>query len=736
MRFTNGTWDVKEGIKINSAVEVSKLTVLEAQQSGVGGLDSKSKALRALCTTRHVRHRGDTLNKPTITVEVASPGASGCKDVLELRAYHFRGKPVSKEPRFERFPDFNGSVPSELIPEDSLHTGRSNEPLFMTTSNVDPLYRPTLGPSGHIQGYMAISFSIAPGETIYGLGERFGPFVKNGQVVDIWHEDGGTDSPIGYGVFVDSSDIISFEVQSERMDKVQISLPDEQIRVLIINGPHPKRILELYTAITGRPPIPAPWTFGLWLTTSFLTSYDEDTVTNFLDGLDQRNIPLTVFHFDCFWMKAHQWCDFEFDKDYFPDAASFIQRLHKRGLKICVWINSYIGQESPLFLEGDEKGYFIKKLDGSTWQSDRWQAGIAIVDFTNPAATRWYQSYLAKLIDMGVDAFKTDFGERIPWDNVKFHDGSHPRLAHNYYTHLYNQAVFDIMVEKRGIEQACVFARSATVGGQRYPVHWGGDCSTLWTGMAEALRGSMSLGLAGFGFSATDIGGFKAPGDRFVSPDPALYKRWVQWGLLASHSRLHGSTTYRVPWEIEPDSPESSLVLKAAVELKHRLMPYIMSAAQEAHETGVPLLRALFIEFPEDPCSWKVDLQYMFGSNLLVAPIFNPEGEVTYYVPKGRWVGLLDKIERVGPRWFTETYDFFSLPILLREGTAIVLGTQSRTPEYDLMKDGYEVITNKANEISIKIPHGRSLITVRLAQGRTWAIDSRGGMKAGMLTTL
>ncbi|KIJ55857.1 glycoside hydrolase family 31 protein [Sphaerobolus stellatus SS14] len=520
---------------------------------------------------------------------------------------------------------------------------------------------------------MSICFSLSPGETFYGLGERFGPFIRNGQAIDMWHEDGGTDSPIaykdvpflisskGYGIFVDSADIVSFEVQSERMDKVQISLPGEHLRVLIINGPHPKRILELYTAITGRPSIPAPWTFGLWLTTSFLTSYDEETVTGFLDGLEQREIPLSVFHFDCFWMRGHQWCDFEFDKDYFPDAPKFLERLHARGLKICVWINSYIGQESPLFDEGEQKGYFIKRLDGSTWQTDRWQAGMAIVDFTNPDAKRWYQSHLARLMDMGVDAFKTDFGERIPWDKVKFFDGSDPRIHHNYYTQLYNQAVFEIMVEKRGLEQACLFARSATAGGQRFPVHWGGDCSTLWTGMGEALRGSISLGLAGFGFSATDIGGFKAPGDRAVAPEPALYKRWVQWGLLASHSRLHGSTTYRVPWEIEPDSSEASEVLKAAVELKHRLMPYILAAAKQANETGIPILRAMFLEFPEDPTCWKLDLQYMFGSDLLVAPIFSEDGEITYFVPKGRWVGLLDKKERIGPRGRTMIFSLKAL---------------------------------------------------------------------------
>jgi alpha-D-xyloside xylohydrolase len=310
---------------------------------------------------------------------------------------------------------------------------------------------------------MAVSMGLSPGEYFYGLGERFTPFVKNGQAVDIWHEDGGTDSPIGYknipfylssrgyGVFVDSTDWVSFEIQSERIDKVQIVVRGESIRLLVIHGPTPKDVLERYTAILGRPPIPPAWTYGLWLTTSFTTTYDEKTVSSFVEGLAKvcmpvditildapsyktvlkRDIPLSVFHFDCFWMKGHQWCDFEFDEEYFPDPEGFLQRLHDRGLKTCVWINPYIAQESGIFAEGDEKGYFLKRSDGTTWQTDRWQAGMAIVDFTNPEATKWYKGHLTRLLKMGVDSFKTDFGERIPFEGIQYFDGSDPHVAHN-----------------------------------------------------------------------------------------------------------------------------------------------------------------------------------------------------------------------------------------------------------------------------------------------------------------
>lgn len=275
--------------------------------------------------------------------------------------------------------------------------------------------------------------------------------------------------------------------------------------------------------------------------------------------LAKRNIPLSVFHFDCRWMKELEWCNFDWDKSKFPDPEGLLKKLHDRGLKVCVWINSYIGQKSPLFEEGAKNGYFIKNEDGSVWQWDKWQAGMAIVDFTNPEATKWYQGYLKKLVAMGVDCFKTDFGERIPTEGVKYYDGSDPELMHNYYTYLYNKAVYDVLVETKGADRAILFARSATVGGQRFPVHWDGDCSSNYPSMAESLRAGLSFGMSGFGYWSHDIAGFEDQ----ASPD--LYKRWTQFGLLSSHSRYHGSTPTRCrgctvtrPWTWPANSPSSS----------------------------------------------------------------------------------------------------------------------------------------------------------------------------------
>src|SRR5699024_7696744 len=309
--------------------------------------------------------------------------------------------------------------------------------------------------------YIHEQLSLGVGEVVYGLGERFGPFTKNGQTVDIWNADGGTSSeqaykivPFyltnrGYGVLVNHPGHVSYEVGSETVERVQFSVAGESLEYFVVAGGSPEGVLERYTALVGRPAAVPAWSYGLWLSTSFTTDYDEQTVTRFIEGMADRDIPLDVFHFDCFWMREFNWCDFEWDPRVFPDPEGMLARLHERGLRVCVWLNPYIGQRSPLFAEGKERGYFVRRPDGSVWQWDMWQAGMALVDFTNPAATAWYQDHLRRLVGQGIDAFKTDFGERIPVD-VEFFDGSSPERMHNLYAQLYNQAVFEVLAQERG----------------------------------------------------------------------------------------------------------------------------------------------------------------------------------------------------------------------------------------------------------------------------------------------
>ncbi|KAL3476262.1 glycosyl hydrolases family 31-domain-containing protein [Aspergillus californicus] len=711
MKFTEGMWLLREGIRIDWMSNVERTTI--------------EKETVNLLLNKFQRHRGDTLNSPTVSARVTSP----LEGIIGVKLVHWAGG-LDNGPHYELN---TSSGHTQITHEDnsldytsgplklSVNTAPNEMGFAFSSQPKGKLTGNSFRSIGYVgdqtteksrfqdgifferQGYMLAELDVGVGEKLYGLGERFGPFVKNGQRVDIWNEDGGTSSELayknipfyissrGYGVFVNNPGKVSLELQSERTTRVNISIPGEELEYFIVQGSTPKEILGRYTALTGTPSLVPAWSYNLWLTTSFTTNYSEQTVTSFLDGFRDRDLPLGVFHFDCFWMKSYQWCDFEFDSDMFPDATGYLQRLKKRGLKLSIWINPYVGQASPLFEIGKKEGYFIKRTDGSVWQWDLWQAGMAVIDFTNPAACIWYTNHLNRLMDMGIDTFKTDFAERIPAKGIKYHDNSDPARMHNYYALLYNKIVYEAMTAVSGKSNSLLFARSTSVGGQKYPVHWGGDCESTYEAMAESLRGGLSLSLAGYIFWASDIGGFEG------TPPPALYKRWVQFGLLSSHSRLHGSSSFRVPWIYGEDCSD---VLRDCVKRKISLTPYLLAEALTGHKTGVPLMRPMFVEFPEDLNTYSLDTQYMFGSNLLVAPVFSDNGAVTFYVPRtpedgqGSWVSWFDREKTYeSGRWYTETHGFETLPILVRPGSVTPVNLKLKAPEEDAL-DGLEVLVN------------------------------------------
>ena len=676
MKFNDGYWLLREGVTARYATEALDVRT-----------ETESVSIAVL--TRPVEHRGSHLNTATITVDLSAPAP----DVIAVRASHFISE-VEPAPRFELTESpadarvepgeatlrlVSGRLAAEAAVAGEWSLAFSGDGAPLTGSGVRSLA--SMSDVAH-GDFMVERLELPVGTNVYGFGERFTPFVKNGQVVETWNEDGGTASEqayktlpffvtdAGYGVFVNSPARVSFEVASEVVSAVQFSVPGDQLEYLVIYGPSPAEIVRKYTALTGRPALPPRWSFGLWLSTSFLTDYDEPTVTALVEGMAERDIPLSVFHFDCYWMRPLQWCDFEWDRDAFPEPEEMLRRLGQRGLRRSVWINPYIGQRSPLFHEAAEAGFLVRRSDGSVWQWDMWVAGMALVDFTNPAARSWFAGKVQALLDSGVDAVKTDFGERIPVD-VVWHDGSDPHRMHNYYSYLYNQTVFEAVEAQRGAGEAVLFARSATVGGQRFPVHWGGDCESTYVSMAESLRGGLSLGLGGFGFWSHDIGGFEG------TPPAGLFKRWVAFGLLSSHSRLHGSSSHRVPWAFGEEAVE---VTRSFARLKNSLMPYLWAAAVQAHEEGIPVMRAMVLEFPEDRTCAFLDRQYMLGPDLLVAPVFSDEGEVEVYVPAGEWTSWWDGSRVTGPGWVRQQHGFDSLPLLVRPGAVIAASSPPTGP--------------------------------------------------------
>ncbi len=722
MKFSNGCWLFKEGTACFAPAEVYFSTI--------------EKDMVKICApSSKITNRGATLGGVNLTIEISAPA----KEVLRFKMYHYKGALRSaKGFNLEGLSDGNltasetedklivssGELRVEITKDSCEIRFYRGEELITKAKGRDFAYMKTDWKGlpyddGELHDtYMRAMLEIGVSEYIYGMGERFTPFIKNGQSVEIWNEDGGTSteqsyknipfyvSNKGYGVFVNHTERVSFEVATEMVTKVQFSVPGELVDFFFINGPTMKDVIRRYTDMTGKPSLPAPWTFGLWLSTSFTTNYDEATVTEFVDGMIERGIPLKVFHFDCFWMKEFSWCDFEWDPRVFPDPEGMLKRLHEKGVKLCAWINPYIGQESSIFDEGMENGYFLKRKNGDVWQWDMWQPGMAIVDFTNPDAVKWYQNKLAKLVDLGIDCFKTDFGERIPTDCVYF-DGSDPVKMHNYYTYLYNKAVYDLLVEKKGKKDAILFARSATVGGQKFPVHWGGDCWSDYVSMEESLRGGLSLTMSGFGYWSHDIGGFE---DKSTAD---VYKRWCAFGLLSTHSRLHGSSSYRVPWNYDEESVD---VVRRFAKLKASLMPYLYRNAIETSETGIPMMRSMILEFPEDRTSCYLDKQYILGDSLLVAPIFNEDSMAEYYLPEGTWTNVLDNSVKEGSKWYKEKHDYLSIPLFARPNSIVAFGACDTNCEYDYadnvtykvyaLDDGATVSTcvyNMSNKIDSKV---------------------------------
>lgn len=598
MKFTNGYWMIRDGVDALYAREAYELAA-----------DATTESLNVLAPTSVVRGRYDTLNLPTFNVDITTPA----EGVIRVCAEHWQG--ATEYPGFPLNADepgnrdyvtvqANGNGDGEVGvngADVTLTTGGltvkvvkgapwnltfiGEDGKVLTESAGKSLGRFKLGAESNVTAqpvgefgvtmdgsardesdvFIAIQLHLSVGEDVYGLGERFGAYVKNGQSVDIWNEDGGTaseqgykDIPFymtsnGYGVLVNNRGHVSFEIGSENT---------------------------------------------------------EATINSFIDGMAERGIPLAAFHYDCYWMREFHWCDFEWDKRFFGDIESTLKRLH------------------------EDKGYLVRKPNGEVWQTDFWQAGMGLVDFTNPAAREWFKDKVKALLNQGVDAIKTDFGERIPRD-VVWYDGSPKLSMHNWYTQLYNQAVFEAIEETYGKGNACLYARSATVGGQQQPVHWGGDCESTFNGMAQSLRAGLSLTSSGFGFWSHGIGGFEG-----AFPDPAVYKRWVAFGMLGSHSRLHGSTVYRVPWLFDEEDEKNGValvpgqtavdVVREFTKLKLELMPYVYQLGLQPHVNGTPVMRSMFVEFPDDPACRTLDRQYMFGPSMLVAPVFTYSGEVSY----------------------------------------------------------------------------------------------------------
>jgi len=508
---------------------------------------------------------------------------------------------------------------------------------------------------------MAAVFALAPDEKIFGCGESFKEFDKRGQKVVLWADDAnGTQNetmykPVpfflssrGYGVFMHTSSPITCDFGKYYSGNYSLMMGDDEADLFIFLG-KPKEVLNEYTSLTGKSPMPPLWSFGFWM--SRITYFSEKEGREVASKLRENRIPSDVIHFDTGWFETDWRCDYQFSKTRFQDAAKMMADFKKMGLHTCLWQLPYFVPQNQLFPEIIANDLFVKDRKGNLPYED------AVLDFSNPAAVKWYQDKIAGLLKQGVDVIKVDFGEAAPAEGL-YHSGRTGFYEHNLYPLRYNKAVAEITKQVTG--ETIIWGRSAWAGSQRYPVHWGGDAANTNTAMAATLRGGLSLGLCGFSFWSHDIGGFvqKKPVD--------LYRRWTPFGMLTSHTRSHGAPPTE-PWEYGKEFLDG---FRRADEMKYRLMPYIYAQAKDCTERGLPMVRALFVEYPDDPGSWEVDNQYLFGSDLLVAPLFEEVSCRDVYLPPGQWIDYqTGKLYDGG--WHNIAAGEIPIVLLVKEGSVI-----------------------------------------------------------------
>ncbi len=472
--------------------------------------------------------------------------------------------------------------------------------------------------------------TIAPGERIYGCGESFGALNKVGQKVQIMVTDpqgpetDGQYKPVpfffsnrGYGIFMHTSAPVTADFGASYIGADRLFMADEQMDFFVFFG-EPKDILNEYTNITGKSPMLPLWTFGTWM--SRITYFSQEEGLDIAKKLRQHKIPSDVIHFDTGWFGVDWQCDYEFAKDRFKDPKGMLDQLKRDGFHTCLWQLPYFTPKNRFFREIVDGGMAVRNAAGSLPYED------AVLDFSNPKTVSWYQSKIEGLMRLGVSTIKCDFGEAAPYDGF-YYSGRGGKYEHNLYPLRYNKALWE-QVERSHPGEGVIWARSAWAGSQRYALHWGGDAATTNTGMLGDLRGGISFGLSGFSFWSHDMGGFVT-----ASPED-IYRRWLPFGFLSSHTRAHGAPPTE-PWLI---SESFTKAFRQAAEMKYKLMPYVYAQAKDCSERGLPMVRALLVEFPDDPGAWLVEDEYMFGSQILVAPLLETGDSRTCYLPRGKWI--------------------------------------------------------------------------------------------------
>ncbi|MDZ4742151.1 MAG: glycoside hydrolase family 31 protein [Verrucomicrobiota bacterium] len=520
-------------------------------------------------------------------------------------------------------------------------------------------------------------FDLAHDEAIYGFGEKFIHLNKVGQTIDLDMTDAlGVITPRsyknipfyastkGYGVYFNHSSRMTFWVGSRSTVNIQAAIEDDFLDYTIFTGSL-KKILSDYTTITGKGCLPPKWSFGYWQSKISYSGAEE--TLEIARNLRKHKFPCDVIHLDTYWFERDWYCDLQFSKDRFPDLAGYFAQMKALGINISLWQLPYIPEHNDLFDRLAAVDGFVKTTGGEIFNlglcfTPGFKGRVGVIDFTHPKAVEIYKGELIRLFKIGASVIKTDFGEAAPAEGVTYYDGTPAHQMHNLYPLLYNKAAFEATQQTRG--EGLVWGRSAWAGNQRYPLYWGGDNSANFANMPAQLAGGLSFGMSGFAFWSQDTGGF------IGEMGGVLFLRWLQMAVFLSHMRIHGFGM-REPYNLPP---KARAIAKKFLHLRYRLLPYIYGQAQECVKSSLPMARALVLEFQNDPVTRHIDDEYLFGSNLLVAPIFDESAQRTVYLPEGRWYDWWTGKVWEGKQWINVKAPLDRIPLFVREGAVIALG--------------------------------------------------------------
>lgn len=571
--------------------------------------------------------------------------------------------------------------------------------------NVDQKYKAVpLGFTRNAEGKVTDAFEtmyLYNDEEFYGFGEKFNRFCKRGQKLTVWQRDAqSTNSNVsykgmpyymsssGYAVLLNTYTRTHFNMGADSFVSATMETEDPYLDYCMFCNRDYKGLIRDYTAMSGRSPMIPRWAFGFWM--SKMSYNDRQEVETVAEKMAAFGMSADVVHIDG-WMDMNTQDEdaelLSFDETRFPHPEEMIANLQKKGLHLSLWMFPYVpakdaeGQEFGLYRSMKKRGFLVKNQTGepcifTLGEGDVGGFLVAALDFTNPKLVSYLHERVGRLMKMGVGVMKTDFSEEIPADAV-FYDGSSGLESHNKYPLLYAKTIYEASKagKQETKERALLWGRSGYLGSQNYPANWAGDSSAATNNLAALLNGGLSMGICGVSFWGFDIGGFyhcDEEGKRAI-PSEEEYIRSVQMGLMSPLSRSHGQATPREPWVFGKQAQEAFLQIN---KLRYRLLPYLYSIAWETCKEGIPMMRAMLLEYPKDINARTVSGQYMLGNALLAAPVFDRKIKQVY-LPEGSFVELYHNTRIAGNRWIEVEADLMQIPLYLRENSVLYLQKQA-----------------------------------------------------------